>query len=108
MILAMPQFTDGLAPFALEVNRGSVEKHQIKIGEEIATIIEHPLFDYIFRTAGDKRRPVFLVGELFSQKGHGAIKLMQFQFLNPRNLVIPAPLLTKAVGAGNEKPVQYG
>src|SRR5208337_2431359 len=33
MILGMTQFTDGLAPFALEINRGSVEKHQVKIGE---------------------------------------------------------------------------
>jgi RHS repeat-associated protein len=75
MILGMPQFTDGITPFALEVDRGGVKKYQVKIGEEIAAIIEHSLLDYILGAAGSKRGPVFLVGKLFTQKGHGAIEL---------------------------------
>lgn len=108
MILGISQFTDGFAPFSIEVTQGGAWECLIKIGEEIAVIIEHPLLDYIPGAAGSKGDPNRLAGKRFPQKGHGLVKLVLLQLLHARNLEIPAPILAATAGAGNEGAVQYG
>ena len=106
MILAVALLTQGLSAFALKVDRGGIEEEEVHTREKITVALEELLFDHILDAAGSKGRPVFLILCLFSQKGHGAIQVMQSKRFNPVDAVIPAPLIAGAIGPGNEQAMQ--
>ena len=66
------------------------------------------LLNDILDAARSKRRPVFLILRLLSQKGHGPIQVVQTKRFNTFNAMIPAPLVAIPVGAGNKKTMKHG
>jgi len=107
MIFGVPPLSDGLTTFSLEVERGGVEKHEIKIDKKTAAMVKHILLDHVFRTTGSKRGSVLLIGEFLAEKGHGTIKLVQGDLLSSRYHIGRTPFLASAVGPGNKKAVQH-
>ena len=63
-------------------------------------------FNDVLDAPGSKWRPVLLIIRLLSQKGHGPIQVMQTKRFNPVNTLIPAPLVARPVGAGNEQAME--
>ncbi len=110
MIFRVPALADGLASFALEVDRRGVEEHDVQIGEQVATPREQRLLDEVLVGAGSERRgPVLLVfRKNLSQPGHGPVEVVQVQIGDAFDGVVVLPLLGGAVAAGREEPMQHG
>jgi hypothetical protein len=98
VVFAEPPFADGSA-LALEVDGGGIKKDQIQTGEQMPLIEENRLFYQILVAPGSKRRGSFLVIDLFSQKSHCPVKMMQIQLLRAGDAVVSAPPFAKAVRA---------
>ena len=81
MVLAEAALADVLAPFSLEVDRSGVEEDELEIGEEVAAVGEEILLDPVLDASGCERRLVLLliVGQLFTQPGHGPVEVMELQ-----------------------------
>ena len=71
MILAVPELTQGLAAFSLEVDGGGVEEDQVKSGEERPVQTKQPFFDQILGAARRKGRGVGQLAELRGLYGVG-------------------------------------
>jgi hypothetical protein len=110
MIFRVPALADGLASFALEVDRRGVEKHDVQIGEQVAAPREQRLLDEVLVGAGSERRgPVLLVFRKFlSQPGHGPVEVVQVQIADAFDGVVVLPLLGGTVAAGREEAMQHG
>src|SRR3974390_1106359 len=99
----MPQ---ALAACACEVDRGGIEEKQIYTRKQIAVYGKEIFFDHILDAARRKGGPVFLVFQLFAQKGHHAIQVMKLQIVNTLDPMIPAPSVAKSVGAGHQQAMK--
>ena len=56
MILREPILCDGLAPFALKVDRGGVEEDDVHAAEQVPAQVEKHFLDLILDAPGRKRR----------------------------------------------------
>src|ERR1019366_259718 len=110
MVFGVAVLAESLASFALEVDRGGVEKHVVQIGEQIATPCEQRLFNEVLVGTGSKRRGPVLLGfrKNFSQPGHGPVELVQAQLADAFDGVVVLPLLGGTVTAGREEAMQHG
>ncbi|MCJ8503243.1 hypothetical protein MRX98_21900, partial [Desulfatitalea sp. M08but] len=106
MILAEFSLTDALSATALEVNRGGIEKDQIQIRKQVATIRKQELFNQILVAARRNAGAVVRPADLLTQKTHGAVKMMKVQSFDAVDDVIAAPAAAKTVRSGNHQPVQ--
>jgi len=71
-----------------------IEKSQIQAGEQMPIGRKDHLFDQLLVSARRKRRCMGLIGKRLAQKGHGPVKVVQFQFIDTVNYIIPAPVLS--------------
>jgi hypothetical protein len=110
MIFRVPALADGLASFALEVDRRGVEKHDIQIGEQVTAPREQLLLNEVLVGAGSERRgPVLLVfRKNLSQPGHGPVEVVQVQTTDAFDGVVVLPLLGGTVAAGRQEAMQHG
>jgi hypothetical protein len=106
MILGVALLSQGVAAFPFKIDRGGVKEEQIHSGEKVAVGMKEVFFDDVLDAPGSKRRSVLLILSLLSQKGHGPIQMMQTKRFNSVNTLIPAPLIARPVGAGNEQAMQ--
>ena len=93
MILAVAKLTDRLSSFTFEVDRGGVEEDNIKTAEEIRRTWNMSSSIRSLMTSRCKRRLSFLIFQLFPEKGHGPIEMMQGQIVNAIDDVVPVPLV---------------
>jgi hypothetical protein len=106
MILTVAQLADRLASLSLKVNRGRIEKDAIQTGKKIPALKNHILLDQVLYTARREGCAVLLIFQLFSQKGHRPVEMMQRQAIDPIDQVITMPPVTGTIRTGNEKPMQ--
>ncbi|MCJ8503241.1 hypothetical protein MRX98_21890, partial [Desulfatitalea sp. M08but] len=107
MALAESSLTDALSATALEVNRGGIEKDQIQIRKQVATIRKQELFNQILVAARQNDGGVVRPADLLPQKTHGAVQMMKVQPFDAVDDVIAAPAAAKTVRSGNHQPVQH-
>jgi hypothetical protein len=108
MIPGVTLLSQGLSPFPFEVDRGGIKENQVQPGKEVAAFQKQSLFHAVFDASGGKGDCSSLVGQLLSQKRHGAIEVVQGEILHPLDGIIPAPLLAGAVRSGEKESVQDG
>src|SRR5450759_2859579 len=75
------------------------------IPEEILVPVEQLLFHDILGAAW-REGMILLVFDLFPEKGHGAVEMMERQTLHPVDDVVPMPPVAGPGGTGREEPVQ--
>ncbi len=85
MVLAEAALADVLAAFALEVDRGGVEEHQLEVGEQVAAVGEQVLLDAVLGAAGGEGRlaRLLVVGQLLAEPGHGPVQVVELQGVTP-------------------------
>jgi len=107
VILGMAVLAQALTAFALEVERGCIEKDQTELAEQVVAQGEQLLLDEILGGAGTKAVPA-LVGERVAEPAHRAVKLVKLKTGDTVDHQAPAPLLGGAVGAGIEQAMEDG
>jgi hypothetical protein len=108
MIFTESPFAEALAALTLKVDRSGVEKHQLKLAEQIPPHFEQVFFNQILIAPGRKIRGAGLIRQRFSQKGHGAVKMVQLKLIGTANGVISSPAIAVPVGAGCHESMQHG
>ncbi len=110
MIFGVAALADGLASFALEVDRGGIEEHHVQIGEQVAPPREQRLLDEVLvRTGSERRGPILLIFRKdLSHPGHGPVEVVQVQIADTLDGVVVLPLLGGTVAAGGEEAMQHG
>src|SRR5664279_239984 len=110
MVLAEAAPADVLPALALEVDRGGVEENELEIGEEVAAVGEEVLLDPVFDAPRCERRLVLLLifGQLFTKPSHGAVEVVELEFVASFDRVVRLPLVGGAVAAGGEEAMEHG
>jgi len=106
VILAVAQLPDGFSSLSLEVDGGGVEENAIQTGKKIPATQEKVFFYHVLCATRGKGGGVPLILDLFSQKGHRPVKVMQRQCLDAIDHIIPVPPVTGPIRAGHEEPMQ--
>jgi hypothetical protein len=75
IVFAVTEFAD-FASLPLEVQRGGVEKDDVECAEEIPAPMKQLFFHDVFGAARQESA-IHLVLDLFTQKGHGAVEMME-------------------------------
>ena len=99
-----------LTACAFEIEARRVHEHDVERGEQIAPAGEQFLLHNVLHAAPRERRGgVLLVfGKLLAEPSDGAIKMMQFEPLDPFDTIILTPAVGGAVRAATEQAVQHG
>ena len=97
-----------LPAFTLEIDGGGVEEDKLKAGEEIPLPLEEALLDKVLGAAWRKGRCPFLFSQGISEKGHGAVGVMEGDYVHPVDGVVSPPLITRTVRAGDEEAMEDG
>ena len=110
MVLAEAALADVLAAFSFEINRSGVEEDELEISEEVAPVGEEILLDPVLDASWRERRLVLLLilGQLFTQPGHGSVEVMELQVVAAFDLVVRLPLVGGAVAAGVHEAMEHG
>src|ERR1017187_6514405 len=110
MVFGVAVLAESLASFALEVDRRRIEKHDVQIGEKLATPRAQRLFNEVLVGTGSERRGPVLLGfrKNFSQPGHGPVELVQVQIADSFDGVVVLPLLGGTVATRREEAMQHG
>src|ERR1019366_5896755 len=110
MVFGVAVLAESLASFALEVDRGGAEKHDVQIGEQITASREQRLLDEVLVGAGSERRGPVLLGfrKHLSQPGHGPVEVVQAQIAGAFVGVVVLPLLGGTVATGCEEAMHDG
>jgi len=67
----MASLANGLATSTFKIYGGGIQKHQVKIGEQVLAVVEQPFFNQVFGAAG-RMGPILLIGDLFAKKTQSA------------------------------------
>src|ERR1019366_10018364 len=96
--------------FTLEVDRGGVEEHELKVSEEVAAVGEQVLFDAVLGAARRERRltRLLVAGQLLAEPGHGPVQVMELQGVAACDRVVGLPLVGGAVAAWVDEAMQDG
>src|ERR1019366_9780238 len=96
--------------FTLEVDRGGVEEHELKVSEEVAAVGEELLFDAVLGASGCEGglARLLVVRQLLAEPGHGPVQVMELQGVAAFDRVVGLPLVGGAVAAGVDKAVEHG
>ncbi len=70
--------------------------------------MENVLFYPIFRTSWDQGCRIFLIFELLTQKGHGAVEVVKSQAFHAFDVIVPMPSITETIRTRHHQPVQNG
>ena len=99
MVLAEAALPEVFAPLPGEEHRGGVEEDERLLGEQGSPPGEELLFEQILDAAGvglARRLP----GQRGSEPGHGAVEVVQGNFGDALDPVLPLPAMGSEVGAG--------
>jgi hypothetical protein len=94
-----------LTAFALEVERGRVEKNQAQLTEQVIAQCEQPLLYQVLGCAWANAAAA-LVSQFIAQPAHRAVQLVQLEIGDPIDHQTMPPFLGGAIGAGVEQPMQ--
>jgi hypothetical protein len=108
VIFTVPELSQGLAAFALEIDRGGVEEDQIEPGEERPVLVKQAFFDQILGAAGSECGCVALISKLFTEKGHGPVDVVQGDIFHSVDGIVSSPPIGVAIGSGTAQPMQDG
>jgi hypothetical protein len=104
VILAVAKLAD-CSSLSLKVEGCRVEEDDIEAAEKVLTQREQVFFDAVLGATRREGRTIFLVLDLFSEKSHGTVKVMQGHPINVLDDIIPAPRVAGPVRTRGEKPV---
>lgn len=93
LILAQTVGAQCLAAFALEVDAGRIKEDHRPAREQVAPLGKQALLDQVFGAPWGERcsSALLIIRQLFAQPGHGPIELVQFEIVDPVDLVSAAP-----------------
>jgi hypothetical protein len=108
MILRVAVPAEAVAAGTGEGETRGINKHQIEPREQVAPVLEQPLFGEVLVATRRKRAGAVLLalGQRRAKPGHGAIEMVQFEPLAPGDPVILAPALGGAIRAAAHQPIQ--
>ena len=106
MVLAVAMLPQTLATMPLKIDRGGIEEHEIHLAEEIPALIEESLFDPVFHASGATQ-----CGRLrfdgFAQERHGAIQVMEIEFVGAGDTVLFTPTFGGAVATRCKESMEH-
>ncbi len=110
MVLGEAAPTERLAARALEIEARRIHEYDVERGQQIAPMGEKLLLQDILHAARRKRRRAVLLvfGKLLAEPRHGAIKMVQFEPIDPFDAIILAPAVGGAIRTAAKQAMQHG
>src|ERR1019366_6548370 len=110
VVFAEATLADVLSAFTLEVDRGGVEEHELKVSEEVAAVGEELLFDAVLGASGCEGglARLLVLGQLLAEPGHGPVQVMELHGVAAFDRVVGLPLVGGAVAAWVDEAMQDG